>query len=100
MNSSKTISITELTQICISSFNELISALNYDNENIGDQFSLADADEYCSRFQLWSKNFGAHQHDSRSLDYRLQKAPDVRDQIVRLLRSLQSGLSDGKIKVH
>ena len=46
------------------------------------------------RFKIWAGNIGALQRDSRSLDYRLREASQVRDQVVRILKDLESSIRE------
>ena len=46
------------------------------------------------RFRIWTGNIGALQRDSRSLDYRLREASQVRDQVTKVLQDLEFSLSE------
>jgi hypothetical protein len=46
------------------------------------------------RLRVWASIIGAHQTGQFSLDYRLRDASHIRDQTVRLLKSLQQTLGD------
>lgn len=58
-------------------------------------YSIKLEDEF-HRFDVYIRNVGAqHSTGKRSLDYRLQDASHIRNQIVRLLQDLDDLLSDG-----
>jgi hypothetical protein len=47
------------------------------------------------RFDKWSRNIGAHQKGSSSLDQRLQDASHIREVVVELLDGLVDSLTQG-----
>ena len=49
-----------------------------------------------ARFNVWTSNIGALQRGRASLDYRLRHA-DVKEEVLRLLRHLDSSLSQCKL---
>jgi hypothetical protein len=49
-----------------------------------------------NRFDKWSRNIGAHQKGSSSLDQRLQDASHIRDVVVELLDGLLDSLTQGE----
>ena len=44
------------------------------------------------RLRIWAANIGAHKIDQSSLDFRLRDASHIRDQIVKLLKSLDDSV--------
>lgn len=46
------------------------------------------------RFKIWTGNSRALQKNSRSLDYRLREASQVRDQVVKILKDLEYSLRE------
>lgn len=98
MNNYRSTDISSVTRKCARSFQDLVQKLRLSDGEYDPQFPLTDAEEDLGRFNLWATNLGAHHTSSRSLDYRLQNAPDVRDHVLRLLRDLYQLLLDGKSK--
>jgi hypothetical protein len=56
-------------------------------------FTLADLRGGFKQFQAWARNLGVFATDHMSLDFRLKDAPEVRDGICSLLRSVSDDLS-------
>ena len=46
------------------------------------------------RFKIWTSSSGALQKGSRSLDYRLREASQVRDQVIKILKDLEYSLRE------
>lgn len=46
------------------------------------------------RFKIWASNMGALQKDSKSLDYRLREASQIRDLVVKILKDLEFSLRE------
>lgn len=53
-------------------------------------------DDEVVRLRLWIANIGAHQRDSPSLEFRLRDASHIRNQIVELLKSLQTMIDEAE----
>ena len=61
------------------------------------QLRLEDFEAERQRFQLWAANLGLNQSGDRSLDYRLQDAPSVKEFTLDLLRELRDDLSQSTL---
>ncbi|KAI5805712.1 hypothetical protein EDC01DRAFT_725289 [Geopyxis carbonaria] len=95
MENSQTV-IFEAHSECVESFSQLISTLEL-NQAKNPQFksSLDDALEEIDKYNLWAGNVGAIHSEARytlSLDYRLREASFFRNQILKLLQSLNRTL--------
>jgi len=77
-------SISSKTRECLKLFAQLAEAAK--EPPLGDEHD---------RFDKWSRNIGAHQKGSSSLDQRLQDASHIRDVVVELLDGLIDSLSQG-----
>jgi hypothetical protein len=64
---------------------------------ISQQLRSEDFESERQRFQLWAANLGLNQSGDRSLDYRLQDAPSVREFTLDLLRELSDDLSQSTL---
>jgi len=59
--------------------------------------SLDDVQSEKERFQLWAANLGLYATGDRSLDYRIQDSPSVKEYTSQLLHELREDLVDGKL---
>lgn len=82
--------IAALVARCLTSFKALTSALQ-------DDYTRASQASSClARFKLWAGNIGAHRSSgSRSLEYRLRDASNIRKLVISLLQDLCSSIEEG-----
>ena len=66
-------------------------------DTIFQQLRSEDFEAERQRFQLWAANLGLNQSGDRSLDYRLQDAPSVKEFTLDLLRELRDDLSQSTL---
>src|SRR5438552_3752604 len=85
-------SISSLLVDCLSLFNALVAREDLTAHDAEVPTSLW-MDEL-GRLRVWAANIGAHQTGQSSLDYRLRDASHIKDQVIRLLESLQRSLVD------
>jgi hypothetical protein len=85
-------SISSLLIDCLSLFNALVARKDLIAHDAEVPTSLW-TDEL-GRLRVWAANIGGHQTGQSSLDYRLRDASHIKDQVIRLLESLQRSLVD------
>jgi hypothetical protein len=66
-------------------------------DTISQQLRSEDFESERQRFQLWAANLGLNQSGDRSLDYRLQDAPLVKEFTLDLLQELRDDLSQSAL---
>ncbi|MCJ1367248.1 hypothetical protein MMC16_006380 [Acarospora aff. strigata] len=89
--------ISELVIACLRAFgslNERFQTKEILNGPYRDNLALSGLPDELGRLRIWTANIGAHQRNQSSLDYRLRDASHIRDQIIKLLSSLQCSLQD------
>jgi hypothetical protein len=66
-------------------------------QNLASRISLADIEDETARFKIWGGAIGGLQSPERrsSLDYRLRDASQMRENILRVLQSLNESLQEG-----
>lgn len=89
-SSAKEPNLASLVSSSLISFKKLASTLRTDD-------SKSSRVSYClMRFKLWASNLGAHvPYGSRSLEYRLRDATQLRKYVVSLLRDLCATIEEG-----
>ncbi|CAD6579307.1 MAG: hypothetical protein ASARMPREDX12_009124 [Alectoria sarmentosa] len=86
--------IADRSRQCVRSFGRLAE---FAQQNVGgyeSQVSITTVSDEFGRFKIWAGNIGALQEDSRSLDYRLREASQVRDQVTKILQDLEFSLHE------
>lgn len=86
-------SIADNVAKCRQSFTQILDISNTPG-CWGYAYSTKIKDEF-DRFDVYIRNVGAQHSGRRSLDYRLQDASHIRNQIMRLLQNLDDLLCDG-----
>lgn len=85
-------SISSLLVECLRLFNDLVAREDLTAHNA--EVSTTLWTDELGRLRIWAANIGAHQTGQSSLDYRLRDASHIKDQIIRLLKSLRLFLVD------
>lgn len=88
-------SIADRSRVAQSALLQLLSAVR--STEAEEQLSILESvQDLLDKFNLWAGSLGALQPPSRklSLDYRLQDAEDIRDQIRDYLDDLQAAIQD------
>jgi hypothetical protein len=82
---------------CVAAINELCAKLRNPDCKYLDEISPSAVEDESRRFKVWANNIGAFQGPQKqsSLDYRLREAPQVRQQVVRLLDRLSFSATQG-----
>ena len=88
-------SISDSVFQCLQSFAALLALK--EQKNGAHEVDIRQLENEHTRFKLWSENTGAHRKGRSSLEYRLRDSSHLRNQVTKLLMSLQESLSDGKI---
>src|SRR6266536_6101440 len=90
-------SLSSKGRSCIADLNDLCTKLRNPNCKYLDQISPSAVEDESRRFMVWANNIGALQGPQKqsSLDYRLREAPQVRQQVIRLLDRLSFSATQG-----
>ena len=78
------------------SFNEFIQQIKAPDCEAVEGLSIRGWEDELGRLRVWAANIGAHQTNQSSLDFRLRDASHVREQIIKLLYSLNRRLDDAR----
>jgi hypothetical protein len=81
---------------CFFAFEHLIDALQHPKRDFKDQVSLKDVTDEFDKYKIWAGNVGAAHSGKRyeiSLDYRLREASFFKDQVLKLLKTLDDKLA-------
>ena len=87
-------SIASTLNTTLKSFNSFIEQINNRTVPYVDGFSRRRWKDELGRLRIWAANIGAHQTNQFSLDFRLCDASHIKEQIVKLLKSLLRRLDD------
>lgn len=86
--------IADHSRQCVQSFGQLAELIQENVDEYESQLSVTKVSDEFGRFKIWAGNIGALQEDSRSLDYRLREASQVRDQVTKILLDLKFSLRE------
>lgn len=81
---------------CFNGFESLIDALEQPSRGFQDQISRTDIQDLFVKYTIWAGNVGAAHYGKRyqiSLDYRLREASFLKEQVLKLLLTLNGRLS-------
>ncbi|KAL8792564.1 MAG: hypothetical protein Q9195_004863 [Heterodermia aff. obscurata] len=91
-----TSSISSSIIAALKSFNEFIQQIKAPDCEAVEGLSIRGWEDELGRLRVWAANIGAHQTNQSSLDFRLRDASHVREQIIKLLHSLNRRLDDAR----
>lgn len=90
-------SISHWHDVCFRNFGNLLDASSAsEKREYHEQMSVGFVIDQYGRFNVWAGNIGAQQRGSASLDYRLQDASHVKDQVIGQLKFLAQTTEDGQ----
>ncbi|KAK4501026.1 hypothetical protein PRZ48_006832 [Zasmidium cellare] len=75
--------IADRTKTCLHTFNTILGLIT------SGQDAQDVVNDNLSRFRIWAGNIGAYHVDSKSADYRVRDAPEIKDRIIELLDELE-----------
>lgn len=87
--------IRNSTVACSRSFRLLATSLEDGDATHRALIDPANLEDEYGRFRVWTGNLGAQQKGHSSLDYRLRDSPLLQSNVLKLLRELETNLSEG-----